>query len=371
MKIPFFNYPHVFTAKENEFLRVLKDVGSRGAFIMQQDLQNFEQRLASYCGVKYAVGVANATDGLQLGLMAGGIEAGDEIIICSHTMIATASAIHFAGAIPVPVEVGSDHTIDPDAITGAITPKTKAIMPTQLNGRIADMAAIQSIADQYGLDIYEDAAQALGAKFQGQYAGTFGKCACISFYPAKILGGLGDGGLVLTADKEIYDKLLLLRDHGRANDGDVTIWGFNSRLDNLQAAFLNFQFDNYEQVITRRREIAAQYQELLKDVDQVDLPPGPSMNSDHFDVFQNYEIEAEQRDKLKAFLADNGIGTLIQWGGKAVHQFTKLGFDQVLPFTEEVFTRLLLLPLNMSITDAEVNYVAEKIIAFYRNNEKI
>jgi len=371
MKVPFFHYPHVFTTKGNEFLRILKDVGSRGAFIMQEDLQKFEQRIADYCGVKYAVGVANATDGLQLGLMAGGVESGDEVIICSHTMIATASAIHFAGAIPVPVDVGSDHTIDPDAIAGAITPKTIAIMPTQLNGRTADMAAIQSIADQYGLDIYEDSAQALGAKFQGQCAGTFGKCACISFYPAKILGGLGDGGLVLTADREIYNKLLLLRDHGRANDGDVTIWGFNSRLDNLQAAFLNFQFDNYEQVITRRREIAAQYQELLEDVDQVHLPPDPDPNSDYFDVYQNYEIEAQKRDKLKTFLADNGIGTLIQWGGKAVHQFTKLGFDQVLPYTEKVFTRLLMLPLNMSITDAEINYVAEKIIAFYHNTEKI
>ena len=371
MQVPFFNYPHVFITQENEFLNTLKDVGSRGAFIMQQDLQNFEQRIADYCGVKYAVGVANATDGLQLGLMAGGVEAGAEVIICSHTMIATASAIHFAGAVPVPVEVGSDHTIDPDAIADAITPNTRAIMPTQLNGRTADMAAIQSVADKYGLDIYEDAAQALGAKFQGQCAGTFGKCACISFYPAKILGGLGDGGLVLTADRKIYNKLLLLRDHGRTNGGEITVWGFNSRLDNLQAAFLNFQFDFYEKVIKRRREIAAQYQDLLKDVNQVHLPPAPDANSEYFDVYQNYEIEALQRDKLKTFLADNGIGTIIQWGGKAIHQFTKLGFDHVLPYTEEVFTRLLMLPLNMSITDSEVNYVAEKINAFYRNNGKI
>ena len=371
MNVPFFNYSYVFKSKEKRFIESLINVGRRGAFIMQQDLKDFEQRIADYCGVKYAVGVANATDGLQLGLMAGGVEAGAEVIICSHTMIATASAIHFAGAIPVPVDVGSDHTIDPDAIAGAITPKTRAIMPTQLNGRTADMAAIQSIANQYGLDIYEDAAQALGAKFQGQYAGTFGKCACISFYPAKILGCLGDGGLVLTTDREIYDKLLLLRDHGRTNDGDISLWGFNSRLDNMQAAFLNFQFDNYEQVITRRREIAAQYQELLKDLGQVHLPPEPDANSDYFDVYQNYEIEAQQRDKLKAFLADNGIGTLIQWGGKAVHQFAKLGFDQVLPYTEKVFTRLLMLPLNMSITDTEVNYVAEKISAFYRKKGKI
>ena len=371
MNVPFFNYSDVFKSKEKQFIESLINVGRRGAFIMQQDLKKFEQRIADYCGVKYAVGVANATDGLQLGLMAGGVEAGAEVIICSHTMIATASAIHFAGAIPVPVEVGSAHTIDPDAIEGSITSKTRAIIPTHLNGRIADMAGIQSIADQYGLDIYEDAAQALGSQFKGQYAGTFGKAACISFYPAKILGCLGDGGLVLTSDREIYDKLLLLRDHGRANDGDISLWGFNTRLDNLQAAFLNFQFDNYDQVIKRRREIAVQYQELLKDVDQIQLPPDTDENSDYFDVYQNYEIEAQQRDKLKAFLAENGIGTLIQWGGKAVHQFTKLGFDHALPYTEKVFTRLLMLPLNMSITDTEVNYVAEKISEFYSKKRKI
>ena len=163
----------------------------------------------------------------------------------------------------------------------------------------------------------------------------------------------------------------MLRDHGRANDGDISLWGFNTRLDNLQAAFLNFQFDNYDQVIKRRREIAAQYQEFLEDVDQIQLPPDPDDNSDYFDVYQNYEIEAQQRDKLKAFLAENGIGTLIQWGGKAVHQFTKLGFDHALPYTEKVFTRLLMLPLNMSITDTEVNYVADKISAFYRKKGKI
>jgi len=365
MKIPFFNYPHVFKSQEKAFLDILKNVGSRGAFIMQQDLQDFEQRIADYCHVKYAVGVANATDGLQMGLMAGGIDKGDEVIFCSHTMIATASAIHFAGAIPVPVEVGPDHTIDSNSIADAITKKTKAILPTQLNGRTANMDAIRLISDEFGLDIYEDAAQALGSKFKGQFAGTFGKCSCISFYPAKILGCLGDGGLVLTDDESIYKKLLLLRDHGRTNDNTVALWGFNSRLDNLQAAFLNIQFDNYEKIISRRRKIAARYHELLENIDQVHLPPAPEANTDHFDVYQNYEIEATQRNKLKEFLAENGIGTLIQWGGKAVHQFTKLGFDQSLPFTEKVFERLLLLPLNMTISDAEIKYVAEKIIEFY------
>ena len=187
VKVPFFNYPHVFTSQEEELMSVIRDVGRRGAFIMQKDLADLEVNLAAYTGAKYVVGVANATDAIQLGLMAGGIESDDEVIFCSHTMVATASAIHFAGAVPVPVEAGPDHLMDPGAIEAAITPKTKAIMPTQLNGRTADMDAIQAIADKHGLMLFEDAAQALGSKFKGKCAGTFGVASCISFYPAKVL----------------------------------------------------------------------------------------------------------------------------------------------------------------------------------------
>ena len=293
---------------------------------------------------------------------------GGEVIISSHTMIATASAIHYAGGIPIPVEAGKDLMIDLESLEQAINEKTVAIMPTQLNGRTCDMDKLEELANQYSLDIYEDAAQALGAKFKGQYAGTFGKAACISFYPAKILGCLGDGGLVLTSDRDIYDKLLLLRDHGRANDGDIPLWGFNTRLDNLQAAFLNFQFDNYDQVIKRRREIAAQYQEFLKDVDQIQLPPEPDANSDYFDVYQNYEIEAKRSEDLITYLLKHGINTLRQWGGKAVHEYSDLGFKQSLPFTENLMRLSLMLPLNMFISDDEVNYVCEVIKDFYSIN---
>lgn len=365
VKVPFFNYPHVFTSQEEELMSVIRDVGRRGAFIMQKDLADFEVNLTTYTGAKYVVGVANATDAIQLGLMAGGIESDDEVIFCSHTMVATASAIHFAGAVPVPVEAGPDHLMDPGAIEAAITPKTKAIMPTQLNGRTADMDAIQAIADKHGLMLFEDAAQALGSKFKGKCAGTFGVASCISFYPAKVLGCLGDGGVVLTNDEDVYRKLLLLRDHGRDDNGEIVLWGFNSRLDNLQAAILDFQLKDYNKNIDRRRAIAALYQERLGDIEQLVLPPAPDSDSDHFDVFQNYEIEAERRDDLKAWLAENGVGTLIQWGGKAVHQFRKLGFRQELPFTERLFERMLMLPMNMSVSDEDVEYVCDCIIDFY------
>jgi len=169
--VPFFNYPHVFTSQETEFMSIIQDVGRRGAFIMQQDLKAFEQHLAKFVGAKYALGVGNCTDGLYITLRAAGIGHGDEVIFCSHTMVATAAAIYFARAIPVPVECGPDHLIDPVSVEAAITPRTKAIMPTQLNGRTCDMDALQAIADQNALLIIEDAAQALGSRFKGKAAG--------------------------------------------------------------------------------------------------------------------------------------------------------------------------------------------------------
>ncbi|MDQ8199786.1 DegT/DnrJ/EryC1/StrS family aminotransferase [Pelagicoccus enzymogenes] len=365
--VPFFNYPHVFRSYEEQFKKAFHDVGNRGAFIMQSDLVEFEKSIAEYVGVKYALGVANATDGLQMGMMAGGIGPGDEVIFCSHTMVATASAIHFAGGIPVPIETGPDHLIDIDSIEAAITSKTKAICPTQLNGRTANMDAIREIAVKHGLLIFEDAAQALGSKFKGKCAGTFGVASCISLYPAKILGCLGDGGLVLTNDDSVYEKLHQMRDHGRGHDGDVHMWGLNSRLDNLQAAFLNVQFKDYPAVTSRRRQLASLYQDRLSRIEQLSLPVAPDADPDHFDVFQNYEIEAENRDELKIYLAEKGIGTLIQWGGKAVHQFTKLGFNQKLPKTESLFKKMIMIPMNMSMTDEDLHYVCDSIESFYAN----
>jgi len=363
--IPFFDYRSLFQENEEQLLQVFSDVSKRGAFIMQDDLSLFEDRLCNYTGSKYAIGVANATNALELLLKAGGIGQGDEVIFCSHTMVATASAIKFTGATPVPVEAGSDHIIDADSIKGAITENTRAIMPTQLNGRVADMEAIAMIAKEYNLQIYEDSAQALGAQFQEQSAGTFGVGGCISFYPAKILGCFGDGGVALTNHLEIYEKIKLFRDHGRAADGNVSVWGYNSRLDNLQAAILNYFFDSLDQTIERRRAIASLYHNKLKDLSMVQLPPPPLGNSDHFDVFQNYEIEADSRDELRSYLDNKGIGTLIQWGGKAVHEFKDLGFSQSLPFTEQMMKRNLMLPLNMSVTDDEIDYICDCIIKFF------
>jgi dTDP-4-amino-4,6-dideoxygalactose transaminase len=364
--VPFFNYPRAFLDDRDDLLKIFEDVGRRGAFILQQDLRDFEANLARYTGARYAVGVANATDGLELAWMALGLRPGDEVICCSHTMLATAAAIKTAGGVPVPVELGDDGLIDPDAVEDAINPRTVGIMPTQLNGRTCNMDRIMAIADRHGFFVVEDAAQALGSRFKGRHAGTFGDAAAISFFPAKVLGCLGDGGGVITNDAGLFDKVYQLHDHGRDPAGDVRSWGRNSRLDNLQAAILDHRLKSYGNVIARRRAIAQTYQEHLGGLEQLQLPPAPGCDPDHFDIYQNYELQADRRDELKDFLRLRGVGTLIQWGGKAVHQWERLGFTCRLPKVERFFERCIMLPMNMFLTDEDVGYVCESVASFYR-----
>jgi len=368
--IPFFDYPHLFQSEERELTAIFRDVGLRGAFILQDDLARFERNLASYLGVKYALGVGNATDGLLFALRAAGIGPGDEVIFCSHTMVATAAAIHFAGARPIPVECAADHLIDPEAVERAVTRRTRAILPTHLNGRTADMQALGAIAKRHDLVMVEDAAQALGSRFQGRTAGSFGVASAISFFPAKMLGCLGDGGAVLTNDAEVYQRVVQLRDHGRGSDGEIVSWGLNSRLDNLQAAILDYRLASYGGVVERRRALARLYRNSLQTIPQVKLPPGPGDEPDHFDVFQNYEIEAERRDELRAWLTTRQIGTSLPWGGKAVHQWPPLGLHAHLPFTERLFERVLLLPLNLSLTHYDVHTICNTIQDFYQRSPR-
>jgi len=364
--VPFFDYPRVFQDDREELLRIISEVGDRGAFIMQQELARFEKNLAVYVGCAHSVGVANATDGLELAWMSLGLRPGDEVIVSSHTMLATASSVVVAGGIPVPVGIGADHLIDPAAVEAAIGPHTVGIMPTQLNGRTCDMDRILEIAAKHGLWVVEDSAQALGSRFKGQHAGTFGQAGVFSFYPAKVLGSLGDGGAVVTNDPSIHDKVFQLHDHGRDQHGEQRSWGRNSRLDNLQAAILDFKLANYAEVVERRRAIARLYDDRLGDMEELVLPPAPDSDPDHFDVYQNYELTAHRRDELKVFLADRGVGTLIQWGGKGVHQWESLGFQQRLPGVERFFERCIMLPMNHFMSDADVHYVCDQFERFYR-----
>lgn len=365
--VPFFEYPRLWSDDRNDLISIIDDVSSTGGFILQKAVAEFETELAAYSGANYSVGVGNATDGMEIFLEAIGIEEGDEIIISSHTMLATASAIKVAGGIPIPVDIGADNLIDPQAITDAITPNTVGIMPTQLNGRVCDMDAILAIAKRHGLFIVEDAAQALGARYKGKHAGTFGLASDISFFPAKVLGCLGDAGAVLVNDKNLFHQIYQLHDHGRDVNGEVKRWGRNSRLDNIQAAILSYKLKSYDKVIMRRREVAGMYQERLGSLEELQLPQPPSTDSHNFDVYQNYELAADKRDELKAFLSKKNIGTLVQWGGSAVHHFTHLGFNQVLPATDAFFERCIMLPMNIFISNCDIDYICESVTEFYRS----
>ena len=363
-KIPFFDYPQAYLSDRDDVLKIIDSVSSKGSFILQSELEIFEKSLAEFSNSAFALGVGNATDGLELAWMSVNLQEGDEVIISSHTMLATASAIKLSGGTPVPVDIGDDGLIDVNSIESAITSKTKGISPTHLNGRTCDMDSITRIAEKYDLVIIEDAAQALGSTFKGKQAGTFGYASAISFYPAKVLGCLGDGGAILTNSQSTYSKLKMMRDHGRNENGEVEMWGRNSRLDNIQAAILDFRLASYQEVIKRRREIASIYHDELQNVNELYLPPPPS-GGNNFDIFQNYEIQAELRDKLKLHLANDGIGTLIQWGGKAVHHMSNLGFDQNLLKTDLFFQRCIMLPMNMFISNDDVQYICKSIKKFY------
>lgn len=364
--IPFFDYPTLFAKQEHDLMPLIHDVLRRGAYVMQRDLTEFEENLAQYLGVKHAIGVADGTMALIMALRAAGIGLGDEVIVPSHTFVASAASIHHVGAKPVLADCARDHLIDPASIERLISIKTRAIMPVQLNGRTANMDSICALADKHSLKIIEDSAQALGSKFKNRFAGTFGVAGTCSFYPSKTLGCFGDGGAVFTDDDGVADYLRLLRDHGRAHTGDVVVWGYNSRLDNLQAAILNFKLKTHDQAVARRREIASMYDERLCDLVDMVLPPAPNSDPDHFDIFQNYEVESGHRDDLRKFMDDNNVKTIIQWGGKTIHQFKKLGLNDDLPMTEEITKRFFLLPMNTTLSDDDVEYICETIRKFYK-----
>ena len=365
MNIPFFNYPALFARDEAALMPIINDVLRRGAYIMQRDLLQFEEGLGRYLGVKHVIGVADGTIALVMALRAAGISEGDEVIVPSHTFVASVASVHHAGGTPVLADCGPDHLIDAADVEQKITSKTRAIMPVQLNGRTANMDRILELCKQHDLKIVEDSAQALGSMFRGQFAGTFGVAGTCSFYPSKTLGCFGDGGAVFTNDDETADLIRLYRDHGRNADGEIVQWGYNSRLDNLQAAILNFKLANYNDEISRRREIASIYSEQLDGLPGFVPPPSPASDPLHFDIYQNYEVESDRRDDLRAYLDAEGVKTIIQWGGKTVHQYRALHLNADLPNTEMLTRRFFLLPMNTSLSNDEVSYICDRIRRFY------
>lgn len=365
-EIGFFDYPALYRRFRQDFDQTFRDVCARGHFILGPDLETFEQELAARLGVHHAIGVADGTNAIALGLRAAGVGPGDEIIMSAHTYVATANAALLIGAVPVAVDIGRDGLISPAAAEAAVTGKTRAILATQLNGRVGDMEALSDLCRRFGLQLFEDAAQGMGARLNGRAAGTIGRFGTLSFYPAKSMGCFGDGGAVLTNDSALAERVRQARDHGRDADGTFVSQGTNCRLDNLQAAFLRIRLRNFDQDVERRRALAARYVEGLRDLDQVACPPGPDDGA-HFDVYQNFEALFDRRDALQDHLAQRGIGTAIQWGGQTLDKIAALGIRHgALPETTDYFRRCLMLPMHMALTDQQVDRVISEIRAFYR-----
>ena len=370
--VPFFDWKALFAERADDYLRIIEQTCSSGGFILHAAVEDFERKLAAYVGVKHAIGLSDCTNAMLLGLRASGIRPGDEIILPSHAFIAAAQAIHFAGAVPVPVDLddGDGCLIDPVAAAAAITPRTRGIMAVHVNGRVCEMDALQALADRYGLEIYEDAAQALGARLDRRSAGTFGRWAAFSFYPSKTLGCFGDAGALVTNDDDLAEVVRAMRNHGAGPDKrispDCGLWGTNSRLDNVHAAILLYKLGWYGEAIARRREIAERYQQEFAGIGELTLPPAPGGDDRHFDIFQNYEVRCDCRDALRAHLDDRLIGTIVQWGGTALHHFRGLGFTQQLPRTDRFFGTSLLLPMNHLLTDDQVDCVIDAVQEFFR-----
>jgi dTDP-4-amino-4,6-dideoxygalactose transaminase len=334
-----------------------------GDLILRHDVDNFEKNLAEFVGTKYAVGVNSCSDALIFSLIAAGIKEGDEVITVSHTFFATIEAIHHVGAVPVLVDVGEDFLIDADKIEEKITSKTKAIIPVHLNGRVCEMDKIMEIAQKHSLKVIEDAAQALGAAFDNKKAGSFGSAGCFSFYPAKVLGCLGDGGAVVTNDEQIAEKVRLLRNHGQKTKTEIVCYGFTSRLHNLQAAVLNVKIKHLEKWLKRRREIAEIYNSGLKDVKGLKIPFMDGAKN--YDIFQNYVIKADKRDELYDFLKQNEVETLIK-DPVANHLHKELGLSNFsLLVSERLAKEVISLPMYPELTDEQIQYVIECVKKFY------
>jgi dTDP-4-amino-4,6-dideoxygalactose transaminase len=364
-RVKFVDYPKQWQRQREELLPIIEDTIARGDLMLRQQLVDFESHLAEFNGSEHAVGVSNCTDGLRLLAHALDIGPGDEIVTVAHTFIATLSPFVLRGATPVLVDIGSDHLMQTEALADAVTERTKVVLPVHLNGRTVDMEAVQKAADSVGAVVIEDAAQALGATLDGQPTGTFGLASAYSFYPAKLLGALGDAGAVLTDDAALARRLHSLRDHGRVSKSGVDGWGYNCRLDNVQAAILDWRLDRLRSWIERRREVARAYTSLLKGLDAIACPVGPDDDPRRFDVFQNYAITTGERDRLVEHLREDGIETLVSWP-IPVHKQPGLDLEHwSLPNTERLSREVLSLPLHVELEDWQVEYVASSVRRFF------
>ena len=338
-----------------------------GCFIMGPELDAFEYEFAQYCEVKHCIGVGNGLEALHLLLRAYGIGPGDEVIVPSNTFIATWLAVTQCGATPVPVEPNiSTHNIDPALIDNAITSRTRAIIPVHLYGQPADMDPITVLAAKHGLVVIEDAAQAQGARYKGRRAGSLGDAAATSFYPGKNLGALGDGGAVLTNDDAIADKVKRLRNYGSTIKYQHDFAGYNSRLDEMQAAFLRVKLSVLDRWNSRRVEIATQYSKLLGGLD-IDLPYVPEYAEP---VWHLYVIRSKQRNELRKHMDQQGVSTVIHYPIPPHRQTCYQGFNtHNLHIAEMLSNEVLSLPMSPSMSSDKFCFVSRTIRTFLAGNQ--
>jgi dTDP-4-amino-4,6-dideoxygalactose transaminase len=335
-----------------------------GIFILDREVRAFEAEFAAYCGVHYGIGVNSGTDALLLALLAGGIKEGDEVITVSHTAVATVAAIELAGARPVLVDIDlGSYTMDPKLFEAAITPRTKAVIPVHLYGCPADLAPILEIARRWNIFVVEDCAQAHGALYQEKRIGSWGDIAAFSFYPTKNLGAYGDGGGVVTNDSGLAERVSLLRQYGWKERYISSLKGLNSRLDELQAAILRVKLSHLDSWNTQRQTLAHLYTELLQGRDLV----LPSERIDATHVYHQYVVRHPERDRLKAFLSEQGISSYIHYPVPVHLQsaYADLGYAKgSLPNTEVAADQVLSLPLHPDLTEDSVHEVSQAIIKF-------
>jgi dTDP-4-amino-4,6-dideoxygalactose transaminase len=360
LNVPFLDFagPYEELKKELDeaYLRFMRSAW----YVLGKEVEGFEQEFADYCGVKYCVGVGNGLEALHLILRAYEIGEGDEVIVPSNTYIATWLAVSYAGATPVPVEPDpGTFNMDPDRIEAAITPRTRAIMPVHLYGQPADMDPIVQIAHRRGLKVVEDNAQAQGARYKGRRTGSLGDAAGNSFYPSKNLGAFGDAGAVTTNDSRLADKINMLRNYGSKQKYYNELKGYNSRLDELQAALLRVKLRKLDEWNMRRTRVAEKYLDGLGGVADLSLPFVPTWAEPAWHIFV---VRNAKRDTLQRRLAETGVGTLIHYpvpphlsGAYAYAGMARA----TLPLAEDLAGTVLSLPIGPHLADSQSSFVIE------------
>ncbi len=372
--VPFFDLTRQYKAIEEEILSATKRVFEKGRFILGEEVSAFEEEFARYCGVRYGVGVNSGTDALYLALKAAGIGKGDEVITVANSFIASALAISFTGAKPIFVDIEPEtYNLDPNALehllkrqrTTGKKQRIKAILPVHLYGHPAEMGAIMEIADRYDLHVIEDACQGHGAEYKGKKAGSFGTLGCFSFYPTKNLGGSGDGGMVITDDKKLYEKLRLLRCYGEKKKYEHILQGGNSRLDEIQAAILRVKLRYLDRWNEQRRGKALIYKRKVEGSGVI--CPIEKEGARH--VYHLFVIRSKKRNGLQTFLKGKGIDTLIHYPIPIHLQkaFVELGYQRGdLPVTERYAQEILSLPFFPELSEGEINEVGDQVKNFFK-----